>query len=213
MGRHRSKPWHWFGVSAPGWSRQGIPVIATARDPESAGELETLDLTVRRLDVSDDASVADFASEIAGVPIDVLINNAGRGEAGPKLDELDFEDMKTTLDVNILGPLRVTRALMPNLLAGKRRIVASISSRLGSISENEEGGSYAYRASKAGLNMANATMAIELESEGFLLCRSPPRLGPNRHGRPERTTLRRGERRRDHPGHRRSLRRKTMAIS
>jgi NAD(P)-dependent dehydrogenase (short-subunit alcohol dehydrogenase family) len=122
------------------------------------------------LDVADPASIVDLARRLDGIAIDVLINNAGiRGDTGglPTLEPDDFLDV---VRINTLGPLLVTRALLPNLGYGKRKIVANISSRAGSIAEgtlDDDDGDYAYRCSKAALNMATVKLAQDLHADGI----------------------------------------------
>ena len=99
---------------------QGHRVIGTARKPAEATELKALGATVMQLDVTDTDSVAELAAGLDGQPIDLLINNAGTGGQPPgSLQETDFERVKLTFDVNSIGPMRVTQALLPNLLAGE----------------------------------------------------------------------------------------------
>ena len=147
---------------------RGNTVIATCRDPKSNRELRDLDIAVKKLDVLDGASVQALAESLNGTPIDVLVNNAGIGGGRARLTELDYGKMNECFATNTLGPLRVTAALLPNLRAGERRLVANITSRMGSIADNTSGGSYAYRTSKAALNMANRSMAHELGADGWL---------------------------------------------
>ena len=149
-------------------SRRGDRVIATARDPAKARELGGLEVQVEALDVADEQSIVSLARRLAGEPIDVLINNAGVGEAGPGLEGLSVEDLESTLRVNAIGPVIVTRELLPNLRAGRRRTVVNLSSGLGSVSGNTDGGWSAYRASKAALNQLTRTMAAELARERFI---------------------------------------------
>ena len=145
----------------------GHKVIGTARKPADAGELKSLGAEVLQLDVTDSASVAAMAAALEGRPIDLLINNAGTGGQAPAdLANTDFERVKLTLDVNSLGPMRVTQALLPSLQAGKGKTIVHISSRMGSISQNQ-GSYYGYRASKAALNMLNSSLAIELRPMGI----------------------------------------------
>ena len=121
------------------------------------------------LDVADPASITDLARRFDGVPIDVLINNAGiRGDTGG-LQTLEAGDFLDVMRINTLGPLLVTRALLPNLISGKRKIVANISSRAGSMAEgtlDDDDGDYAYRCSKAALNMATVKLAQDLRADG-----------------------------------------------
>jgi NAD(P)-dependent dehydrogenase (short-subunit alcohol dehydrogenase family) len=131
--------------------------------------LKALGVKVLPLDVTSDDSVKALAKELAGTPIDVLINNAGvGGGSNIGISKVDFELMKPAFDINALGPLRVTQALLPNLRAGERRTIVSITSRMGSIADNSEGDWYAYRASKAALNMFSKNLALELAPEGFI---------------------------------------------
>ncbi len=146
----------------------GYDVIATARSPERAKKLETLGVRIEQLDVANPNSVADLAKKLEGAPIDILINNAGvlHGR-GDKLEDVDFEEVERSFDINTIGPLRVTQALLPNLRKGKEKKIINITSRLGSIQHNS-GGMYAYRASKAALNQLNKTLSHELGAEGFV---------------------------------------------
>lgn len=149
------------------YKEAGWQVIGTARKPDDAQELRALDVRVLQLDVTDQDSVDAMAAELAGQPIDLLINNAGIFPRVGKIDEIDFDDYSRTLAVNTVGPVRVTRALLPNLRQGKLRIIAGLSSNLGSIAENKRGSFYGYRESKAALNMFTKTLAAELGPEGF----------------------------------------------
>jgi len=148
--------------AADGWN-----VIATARNPDGADELESLPVETLALDVADPASVAALARSLEGRPIDLLINNAGIFPRVRGIEEIDFDDYGQTLVVNTIGPVRVTRALLPNLRASERKTVVNITSRLGSIALTDNGVFYGYRESKAALNMFSRTLANELKPEGF----------------------------------------------
>ncbi len=146
----------------------GAQVIGTARDPQSAIDLRALEIRVEALDVADAESVAAFAQRLGDTSIDLLINNAGAGGAGEGISELDIDDVERKFQINSLGSIRVTQALMPHLRRGKGRRIAHVSSRMGSISDNGEGGYYGYRISKAALNMFNRSLAVELVGQGFV---------------------------------------------
>ena len=149
------------------FSERGYTVIGTARNPEAATELARVADRIEQLDVADPASVAALAERLDGVPIDILINNAGMFDRDDvTIDAVDFGTMEQTFAVNTFGPLRVTQALLPNLRAGKARLIISMSSQLGSI-ENSNGRWYAYRASKTALNQFNKIWSVELASDGF----------------------------------------------
>lgn len=146
---------------------QGHQVIGTARNPAEASELKETGAVLVSLDVADSNSVRAMAEELEGQKIDLLINNAGiMGHSAKSFAETDFDQVVTTFDVNSLGPMRVTQALLPNLLAGKGKTVVQISSTMGSITNNG-GGYYGYRASKSALNMLNKSLALELADMGI----------------------------------------------
>ena len=155
----------------PEFARQykeaGWQVIGTARNPDAAEELRALGVRIVQLDVASQDSVDGLAAALEGEPIDLLINNAGIFPRVSKIDEIDFGDYERTLAVNTIGPVRVTRALLPNLRQGELKMIAGLSSNLGSIAENTRGTFYGYRESKAALNMFTKTLAAEFGPEGF----------------------------------------------
>lgn len=148
-------------------SGRGERVVGTARRPERADELRETGARVEALDVGDDASVAALARSLDGEVLDVLVLNAAVGEAGPGVAHLVPADVERTLNVNSVGAVRVMRALLPNLRAGKRRTIVALSSGLASIERNAEGGWIAYRMAKAALNMFLRSAASELSRDGF----------------------------------------------
>lgn len=148
-------------------SRRGEIVVGTARRPDRAGELRETGARVESLDVGDDASVGLLARSLEGEAIDVLVLNAAIGEAGPGVDHLVAADVLRTLNVNAVGAVRLTRALLTNLRAGRTRKIVGLTSGLGSLQRNTDGGWYAYRMAKAALNMFIRTLAEELGREQF----------------------------------------------
>jgi NAD(P)-dependent dehydrogenase (short-subunit alcohol dehydrogenase family) len=148
-------------------SRRGESVVGTARRPEKAEELRATGARVEQLDVADGGSVAEFARRLGGDAVDVLLHNAAIGEAGPAVGSLDPGDVLRTLNVNAVGAVRVAGALLPNLRAGRTRKIVALSSGLGSLEQNTDGGWVAYRMSKATLNMYVRSLASELARERF----------------------------------------------
>ncbi|MBI1207679.1 MAG: SDR family NAD(P)-dependent oxidoreductase [Azospirillum sp.] len=153
--------------AAAGWT-----VVATAREPGRADALRALArggrVTVIPLDVGDAGAVAALAGTTAVPALDLLINNAGvYGAESATPESLDFVDWQRVLDINTLGPLRVSLALLGRLRAGRGRTVVTITSQMGSIADNRSGGYYAYRSSKAALNAAMRSLALDLRPEGF----------------------------------------------
>ncbi|ETK93913.1 hypothetical protein L915_02949 [Phytophthora nicotianae] len=144
-------------------------VIAAARDVEGATDLKELAVSkIIPLDITDESSIAKAAGELKGEPIDLLINNAGMGGGGGVPDVTKAEMMKL-FEVNAVGPFLVTRALLPNLKLAVAKngtaTVSQITSRLGSIADNDSGGRYSYRASKSALNMLNKSLSIDLKDD------------------------------------------------
>ena len=148
-------------------SLRGERVVAACRNPGAAGELRKLDVSVEELDTADAASVAAFVRRLGGEAVDVLVNNAGQGVGQRGIDGIDWDEVERLFTVNAVGPMRLAQALLPHLRRGERKLVANITSRMGSIEDNTSGGAYAYRASKAALNMMNKSLAIDLLPERF----------------------------------------------
>lgn len=148
--------------------RRGERVIATARRPAEATALQGTGATVFPLDAADPRSIDAFGEAVKGRSIDVLINNAGVSSETKSLALCTSEELQRAFLVNSTGPLLVTRAVMPSLRAGTRRVIVSISSKLASIGSNTGGSSYGYRASKTALNMLMVSLANELKPEGFV---------------------------------------------
>ena len=143
---------------------RGDTVIATCRS--SSPDLDAVGCRViRGIDVgSDEVGAALDAALEPGERIDVLVNNAGIG-GWDSLERLDLDLARRQFDVNTLGPLRVTLALLPRLERGSK--IAFVSSKAGSIGDRPSGGNYGYRMSKSGLNMGAANLAHELGPRGI----------------------------------------------
>ena len=150
-------------------------VYACCRDPSKVSSLDRVRPVP--LDVRDDASIAALPDTV-GDRVDALWNVGGvlhEGDRGPErsLDAVDREWLLTSVDVNCAGPILVTKALRKALNAGRRgganarpaSVVANLSARVGSISDNGLGGWYSYRLSKAALNQATVTCARELRRQ------------------------------------------------
>jgi NAD(P)-dependent dehydrogenase (short-subunit alcohol dehydrogenase family) len=142
---------------------RGDDVWAGTRKPAEAKELQALaalsggKVHVLALDVTKDADVQALAAAIGDAPVDVLINNAGiAGRWNSTLASFDVEEALRCFDTNALGAIRVTRALIPNLRAARGKVI-NMTSLMGSIGDNGSGRAYAYRMSKAALNMATRT--------------------------------------------------------
>jgi NAD(P)-dependent dehydrogenase (short-subunit alcohol dehydrogenase family) len=152
----------------------GWQVYAACRDPESASELRRLadgsgqKLLIIGLDVTDPLSIKAAAAELAGRAIEVLLNNAGVGGVrGQTIGNIDYKAWAKVLDVNTLGPMRVAEAFVDNVARSERKLIVTITSGMGSIADNTSGGAFAYRSSKAAVNMVMRSLAIDLAPRGI----------------------------------------------
>jgi NAD(P)-dependent dehydrogenase (short-subunit alcohol dehydrogenase family) len=151
------------------FKQAGYEVIGTARKPETATELKALGARVEQLDVTDQASVDAMAARLDGVIIDFLVNNAGiKGHDDPDLANLQVDRLEVVFNVNTLGPLRVTQALFENVKSSNRKVVANVSSMMGSIERNTWGCCLGYRASKSALNSFTKTLSVDYADRGMV---------------------------------------------
>ncbi len=147
-------------------SAKGMHVIATCR--HASKELKDLNVEIiEDVEVSEPTSLAKLADTLKGRNIDWVINNAGiAGGIGlGDIDDATVDSFIRMYRVNSLGPLLVTQALLPNLHEGSK--VGIITSRMGSIDDNDSGGSYAYRMSKAAVNAAGKSLSVDLKPRGI----------------------------------------------
>jgi NAD(P)-dependent dehydrogenase (short-subunit alcohol dehydrogenase family) len=145
------------------FSSRGDEVIAVCRTPTD--ELAAIGARiVGGIDVTDEASIGRLKREIADQPLDVLINDAGILKR-ETFGSLDYGSMLEQFQVNALGPLRVTEALVDNLRSGSKVVI--VTSRMGSIGDNTSGGNYGYRASKTAVNQIGTNLKHELKPRGI----------------------------------------------
>jgi NAD(P)-dependent dehydrogenase (short-subunit alcohol dehydrogenase family) len=144
------------------------------RNPQSASELRRLadasddKLQILALDVIDPVSVQAAAAKLDRQAIDLLLNNAGiGGPRGQSVGNIDYEAWAKVLDVNTMGPLRVSEAFVDHVARSERKLIVIITSGMGSLADNTSGGAYAYRSSKAAVNMVMRSLAIDLAPRGI----------------------------------------------
>lgn len=154
------------------YAQAGWRVYASCRRPESAQALSQIAsasegrVSVHALDVSDPQQIKALSDLLADTPIDVLIHNAGiDAQRDATFGATDEGRWLETLRVNVISPLKVTEAFIKNVMRGRRRVVASLSSKMGSIGGNMTGGCYVYRSSKAALNAVMRSAAIDLRAK------------------------------------------------
>lgn len=151
---------------------RGETVVALCRS--ASEQLKQLGIQVEEgIDITSEATVADLRSRLENVRIDALINNAGILKR-VTLENLDFNNIREQFEVNALGALRVTHALLPNLEAGSKIVL--MTSRMGSIGDNTSGSSYGYRMSKVALSMAGKSLAHDLKARGIAVAILHPGL-------------------------------------
>ena len=157
------------------YAHSGWAVHACARRPEQSAALQALQsafpqtVALHRLDVTEAAAVAALAEQLRDQPIDILINNAGsfgpkgapEGMAYQGLENMDYGIWRQILDVNLLGPFSVAVAFRPHLRRGHAAFSRHDVERPGFDHAERERQLYAYRSSKAGLNMITRGMAVE----------------------------------------------------
>jgi NAD(P)-dependent dehydrogenase (short-subunit alcohol dehydrogenase family) len=146
---------------------EGAAVIACCRTPEKADALKATGARVMELEVCDSAALARLAAALKGEPIDILINNAGVfGPQRQSASDSDGDGFVETFRINSLAPLMVAQALRENLVRGQDKKLVVLTSKMGSISDSS-GGTLAYRASKAALNMIFHGVAKEWAKDGI----------------------------------------------
>lgn len=163
------------------YAEEGWQVEAACRS--GAAELDALAaqhaarIRVWQLDVADAASIKALASRLADQPIDLLLNNAGYlgrlpfaagGIQHQQFGASDYADWEQTFRVNVLGPMRMAEAFIGQIEAGTGRRIVTLTSIVGSIALNTQGGLYPYRASKAAVNAVMKSMAIDLRKRGIM---------------------------------------------
>ncbi|MCP4392114.1 MAG: SDR family oxidoreductase [Gammaproteobacteria bacterium] len=149
--------------AADGWQ-----VLACCRNPADADALQELSnryssIEVFALDVTDCDQVTALAQQLGERPIDILLNNAGI--FGPKdvgFGDVEAATWRQVLEVNTIAPMMLVQALVEQVASSQQKLVAMISSKVGSIADNSSGGGYLYRSSKTALNQVVKSLSIDL---------------------------------------------------
>ena len=153
---------------------KGWDVLACCRHPQRAEKLLSMAqlsngrVSVYVADMSELATVQALAYELRNEKIDILINNAGvYGSDRDSFGQVDAHDWVETLKVNTIAPLKMSEAFIEQLSLGHNKVIACLSSKMGSMADNASGGSYIYRSSKAALNAVVKSMSIDLADKGI----------------------------------------------
>lgn len=155
------------------FAEKGWDVIACCRNPAQAGELNELSqryisIEIEALDVTQFDQIDNLSTKLSGISIDVLINNAGiyGDHSNHGFGQLDYQAWLNTLIVNTQAPIKMAEAFLPQIKRGNKKLIANISSLMGSLADNGSGGSILYRSSKAALNAAMKSLSIGLNAQG-----------------------------------------------
>jgi len=152
------------------YADEGWRVIATCRNPGNAVELASLkgELEIHALDISDHGQILSLADSLREEAIDLLFNNAGIFDPSPsQLVDIDYTAWENFISVNVMSPLMVCATFSDHVAASDLKKIAIMSSKMGSIDDNNSGGSYIYRSSKAALNAVMKSLSIDLAPRGI----------------------------------------------
>lgn len=145
------------------YQQQGDKVFAIVR--QTSPELQSIaEQVIEGIELKDGQDIGQVKKQLADLEVDILINNAGMW-FDDVLGEFNYEQLNEQMNVNAFAPMRLTEALLSNLSRGSK--VINITSRMGSIADNDSGGRYGYRASKAALNALTKSLAIDLKPQGI----------------------------------------------
>jgi len=148
--------------------QQGWEVHACCRKPSKAKALNELadkedKLTIHKLNVTKDKQMDKLKKALKNKPIDMLINNAGVYALGAStFGKMDDKAWEEAVAVNLLAPMKMMESFKENIAISDKKIIASMSSKMGSMDDNGSGGAYAYRATKAALNAVMVSAALDL---------------------------------------------------
>lgn len=149
---------------------QGWEIIAICRS-ESDEIQDIATMIISGIDVTNQAHLQQAKKVIGNHKVDLLINNAGvLGD--DQLGSIDYDSMRHQFEINTLAPLMVTETFLDNLVEDSK--IANITSRMGSIADNDSGGRYGYRASKAALNAVGKSMGEDLKTRGIAVAQLHP---------------------------------------
>lgn len=152
------------------YQTEGWKVTGVCR--ESSEELDRIATTVvGEVDITRPDCIEMLAIRLSGQTIDLLINNAGLLEDNI-LGSINYDSLRLQMEINAYAPLRICEALLPNLKSGSK--IANITSRMGSIDDNDSGGRYGYRASKAAFNAFGKSLAVDLKPRGVAVAQLHP---------------------------------------
>jgi len=166
---------------AKNYAARGWTVIATARSPERADELNALaaasdNVTVEKMDLLDHAGIDALAEKLRGTPIDLLFNNAAiLGDAAAQdLGQFDYEELNKVMAVNVVGTLKMTEAFTEHVKASDQKKIVAMTSAQGSIGLLRDPLIPFYKMSKAAVNMGMSSLSKRLKSKKITIALISP---------------------------------------
>jgi NAD(P)-dependent dehydrogenase (short-subunit alcohol dehydrogenase family) len=165
--------------SANNWN-----VIATARNPQEASELQTIaaehnNVVIEQLDVTNHEQIESLAEKYKDQPIDILLSNAALTprykSALKKIKWVDFDIARSSFEINVLGPLKLIQSFMPNVEKSQGKKIIALSSKVGSFGERPKiPFMYSYSISKAALNSLLYSLSFESKRKNILVVAISP---------------------------------------
>jgi len=155
----------------------GWHVIATCRNPLGLDALAKVEgsLEIHGLDVTDDGQVDKLAADLKDRAVDVLLNNAGiYGPRDSSPTHFDKNVWAEVMAVNVMAPLKVSGAFLPHVAKSEMKKIVTVSSKMGSMTDNTSGGSYIYRSSKAALNAVMKSLSIDAAPQNITVAMLHP---------------------------------------
>ena len=158
------------------YAADGWRVLACCRNPLTANALNDFVeqykgfITVYSLDVAEYEQIQNLSLELSNESIDLLINNAGiyPTSRSDGFGKTDYDAWASAFHINAMVPLKMVESFIPQVTKSHLKTIVTITSKMGSVGDNQRGGSYVYRSSKAAVNMVMKSLAIDLESEGVI---------------------------------------------
>jgi len=154
---------------------QGWRIFACCRNPHNAeslfnvAKLSNGQISVHIADMMELSTLQALSYELRNDPIDILVNNAGiYGSDKNTFGGVDVDSWMQAFKINSIAPLKMVEAFSEQLFMGKRKLVACMSSKMGSMADNGYGNSYIYRSSKAALNAVVKSLSIDLKDKGLI---------------------------------------------
>ena len=166
------------------FSENNWNVIATARNPEEAKELQIIaaeqdNVVIEQLDVTDHEQIESLAEKYTDQPIDILLSNAALTprykSAFKKIKGVDFDIARSSFEINVLGPLKLIQSFMPNVEKSQGKKIIALSSKVGSFSERPKiPFMYSYSISKAALNSLLYSLSFESKRKNIVVVAISP---------------------------------------